>query len=700
MSRALRQNVTGPQIENGHTENSGDSTVKGKTGFTLARKASFIETSCVRIVNALTVLALLAIQATGAERKQAPANKIPESIALSSADRAALESGAAELARKIESLRQKLDAKFRPLLPDVEIYWKAVDWAIRYSEFHRSNEITIARSLLKQGMERASALDNGNAPWLTATGLVVRGYISHIDGSVQPYGLVVPASFRPGTGHRHRLDVWLHGRDDGLTELKFINDRQRSNGEFTPADTIVLHPYGRLCNAFKFAGEQDVFEGIAHVKQNYPIDEERIALRGFSMGGAGTWHLAAHHAGYWTAAAPGAGFAETAQYTKALEKDPLPPWYEQQLWHLYDATDYAANLFNCGLIAYSGELDPQKQAADMMSKAMEAEGLNLRHLIGPQVQHKYEPETKKELAKQFDALMAQGKERVPKRVRLTTFTLRYHQQEWVTVDEMEKHWQRARVDAELQGSSIIVRTDGVRGLTLDLPADTFGAEPKVTVKLDAQTIAVSKPDGNWQLHFMKADGKWREGRNRSIHKTHGLQGPIDDSFMEPFLFVRPTGKPLSEEAGRWVESEFARATNAWRAQFRGYVPVKKDTEVQEEDFRRSNLVLWGDPGSNKLIAKMANRLPVRWSKGQIQLGGKSYSEQFAPVLIFPNPLNPGKDVVLNSGFTFSEVAKASNALQTPKLPDYALLDMTIPPADRLAHGVKEAGFFNDQWQLK
>jgi len=26
-----------------------------------------------------------------------------------------------------------------------------------------------------------------------------------------------------------------------------------------------------------------------------------------------------------------------------------PEWYEQRLWHLYDVTDYAANLFNSQL---------------------------------------------------------------------------------------------------------------------------------------------------------------------------------------------------------------------------------------------------------------------------------------------------------------------------------------------------------------
>ena len=133
------------------------------------------------------------------------------------------------------------------------------------------------------------------------------------------------------------------------------------HGEFTPPDTLVLHPYGRFCNAFKFAGETDVFEALAHAQKFYPVDTNRLAVRGFSMGGAGTWHLAAHHPEVWAAAAPGAGFAETADYTGALAKEPKPPWYEQKLWHLCDATDYALNLLHVPTIAYSGEIDKQKR---------------------------------------------------------------------------------------------------------------------------------------------------------------------------------------------------------------------------------------------------------------------------------------------------------------------------------------------------
>ncbi|HYF00972.1 MAG TPA: hypothetical protein VEJ18_18765, partial [Planctomycetota bacterium] len=187
--------------------------------------------------------------------------------------------------------------------PDVEILRKAVDWALRYDEFTDAKQVAAARALLK-----AATSPRPN------TGLVVHGYRSRLDDSIQPYGLVVPASYQPGK--KHRLDLWFHGRDEKLTELRFLEQRLKSPGEFTPPDTIVLHLYGRFCNASKFAGEVDAFEAIEDVKKRYSIDDDRILVRGFSMGGASAWHLGVHHAGLWAAVAPGAGFAETPVYAR------------------------------------------------------------------------------------------------------------------------------------------------------------------------------------------------------------------------------------------------------------------------------------------------------------------------------------------------------------------------------------------------
>lgn len=666
-------------------------------------------------------IALLAAAVCFARAQTPSTNRDPQApISLTWQDRNLLVTRTDSLGWELKKLRAALsnNTKLEAFLPDIEVFHKAANWAVVFNEFYRTNEIAAAKKLVDQALARARDLAGGEAPWAAATGLVVRAYRSRIDQSIQPYGLVVPDSFAPGDGRTYRLDVWLHGRDNHLTELKFINDRQRSRGEFAPPDTFVLHPYGRYCNAFKFAGEIDVMEVIEHVRRNYPIDPSRIGIRGFSMGGAGTWHLAAHYPSIWAAAAPGAGFAETAIYTRALEKNPPPPWYEQTLWRLYDATDYAANFFNLPVIAYSGELDKQRQAAEVMAQAMESHGLTLTHLIGPNTGHKYEPATKAELAQRFDQLVTQSPPPFPIRIRFETSTLRYNSNHWIIVNGLERHWERASVHAEISGGngSISVQTTNVSGLSLNVAKPPWHLWSSVTafnrVVLDDYEWNISQhresrklkgfPIPN-EIHFEKSDGRWTRvplPDATPLRKRHKLQGPIDDAFMDSFIMVRPTQRPLNAKAAQWIEEEFAHATNEWRAQFRGDAIVKTDLQITDQDLLHNHLILWGDPESNEVLGRIARYLPVQWRDREIRMAGRSFpSARCVPVLIFPNPLNPSRYVVINSGFTFCEFRRASNAQQVPKLPDYAILDTRVSRAARYPDGVALAGFFDEQWKI-
>jgi dienelactone hydrolase len=668
----------------------------------------------LRMLLPIPVLLLVATLRADGPRDNLPDNVRPvppPGVEVPAEDRAELEAGLKKLGTEVEFLRGAL--KSQPaklaLLPDVEVYHKAVRYALTYNEFFKKPEIAAAKSLLRQGAERAEALRVGKTPWITATGLVVRAYVSKIDGSVQPYGLVVPPTFKPGAPHRHRLDCWFHGRGETLSEVNFLDQRQKSPGEFTPPDAIVLHLYGRYCNANKFAGETDLFEALDSVKRRYPIDENRIVVRGFSMGGAACWQFATHFAGLWAAAAPGAGFAESADFLKVFQNEPMkPPAWEQTLWHLYDATDYAANLFNCPTVAYSGEIDRQKQAADIMAKAIEAEGMKLTHVIGPKTAHKYEPQAKEEVIRRVDEIVARGRNPVPPRVRFTTWTLRYNQMLWVTLDGMEKHWERARVDAEIADATTVrVTTQNADALTLSLPPQnrplTVGKRPKVV--LDGQEVAAPPVPANhsWVARFRKTAKLWSavpSADDGSLRKRHGLQGPIDDAFMDSFVMVKPTGKPLNDKVGAWAAAEMKHAVEHWRKQFRGDARVIADTAVTNTDIASSNLVLWGDPSSNKLLAKIADKLPARWDAQAVTLGRQTFAAgHHVPVLIYPNPLNPKRYVVLNSSFTFREYDYLNNARQTPKLPDYAVVDVSVPVSSRAPGGIVTAGFFGERWEL-
>ena len=79
--------------------------------------------------------------------------------------------------------------------PDVSIYLKAVKTAVEHREFHYKSQFEVADRLIQTGLARAAHLLNGKAPWIHQTGLVVRGYRSRLDDSIQPYGLVVPEKY-------------------------------------------------------------------------------------------------------------------------------------------------------------------------------------------------------------------------------------------------------------------------------------------------------------------------------------------------------------------------------------------------------------------------------------------------------------------------------------------------------------------------
>jgi hypothetical protein len=655
----------------------------------------------------------------GSVRADGPLDNLPDKVRpippngrpLADADRAELSAGVDELGKEIDALGTALKGPSRELLPDVQIYYNAVRYALKHNEFFDAREIPIARKLLEQGRARARQLRDGNAPWNSATGLIVRGYVSRIDGSVQPYGLVVPASYQATTPARFRLDVWCHGRQERLSELSFINGRQTTPGEFLPPNAFVLHPYGRFCNANRFAGEVDLFEAIEDIKKHYPIDENRMVMRGFSMGGAACWQFAVHFPSTWAAAAPGAGFSETAEFLKFFQDEVLhPTWYEKKLWHLYDCTDYALNLFNCPTVAYSGEVDRQKQAADMMAKALKEEGIDMVHIIGAKAPHRYTPEAKVQINERIDSIARAGRDPLPDKVSFTTWTLRYNRSFWVQVDGLEQHWERARVDGDLSGGKQggpRIKTKNVSALTLTIPSGLcpFDVRKQPVVEIDDEAVVAPQPlsDRSWMASFRKATGKWIAAPpddDGKLHKRHGLQGPIDDAFMDSFVMVRPTGPELSEKVRKWVTAEMTHAIDHWRRQFRGEARVKDDKDITDADIAAHNLVLWGDPTSNFILAKIAGKLPLKWDKNNVALGEGAYpADHHVPVLIYPNPLNPKRYLVLNSGFTFREYDYLSNARQNAKLPDFAVVDVDVPVSSQSPGGIVTAGFFTEDWGL-
>ena len=317
----------------------------------------------------------------------------------------------------------------------------------------------------------------------------------------------------------------------------------------------------------------------------------------------------------------------------------------------------------------------------------------------------------------------------PSQVSFTTTTLRYNQVHWLTINALEEHWSPATVSATLHfnqahllGFPASVSTDGqsvgvvelsvsnVTDLSLSLDANRFPRSLKaIDVTLDRQTIRVARrSDLSWGARLRKAGRSrgWQqvspiEAASTELSKKHGLQGPIDDAFMGPFRFVKPSGVGHHPKEDQWVEAEFNRAVREWHRQMRGDATVKSSEELTPADIENYNLILWGDTRSNTTLAKLADKLPIQWDSNQIVAGNRRFdASTHVPVMIFPNPLNPDRYVVLNSGFTYREYDYLNNARQIPKLPDWAIIDLSTPPDSRYPGKIVDADFFDEEWSLK
>lgn len=666
----------------------------------------------------IVLLSLLAaIWGTMSVVAQTPSFEVPDAYAPVEEELDAIQMRSDELARLLEQIREQ-----PPLDPghpddefaDVAIFLKAAQWIVRHGEFTTPEYVGMTLDALEAGIERARRLVDGERPWRSEPGSHVFGYVSAVDGSVQPYAVIVP-EVSGDRSHRLRLDVVLHGRNAQLNEVRFIADFE---GRPIVEDTggLVLHVFGRTNNAYRWAGETDVFEAIAAVKRAYPVDDRRIVLRGFSMGGAGAWHLGLHHPAAWCAVEAGAGFSDTKGYVRGSQFSEV----QERALHIYDAVDYARNATMVPIAGYGGEVDPQLQASVNVREALESlgfpmsteglvarsesAGLDFLHVIGAEMGHKVDPASEEILKAFRDTRAEAGRPVEPQPGRFITYTLRYNQAPWFSIERLKAHYEPATVDFTPDAEADAVRVEANANVAV-LGIDRRAGE---TVQLGEQRFSL-RPAGEGLLpkvYFRQTEQGWsmlghEESRalqeNDGGAKAPGLQGPIDDAFTGPFLCVRGTGEAWNASTHAWADARLAEFAANWDKFFRGQLRIKDDADVTPEDIAGHHLILFGDPGSNALIASILDRLPIGWTRDEIRVGERAFlADGHAPALIAPNPDAPHRYVVLNSGHTFGSAEfQGTNALLYPHVGDYAVFPIGSATGEPAL-----SGYFDESWGLR
>ena len=648
----------------------------------------------------------LSLSGTIAVRRAAAQTAFPsaKNLQISEKERKAITAKLAQLQKAVADLKKNAKQN-RQLLADVEVFAKAAEWILRHGEFFRPNYARNTIRVLNAGRKRAAELQAGKPSWIRKPGTTIRGYYSVVDGSVQPYALTLPKGIDPRSGTRYPLHLKLHGRGSTLNEVSFI---ARHNNRPLPKSQnwVQVDVFGRVNNAYRWSGETDIFEAMKDAKRRVRIDERRIVLHGFSMGGAGAWHLGLHHPSLWCSVGPGAGFVDFYEYQKQTVK--RPP-HQHATLGIYDAVDYARNASNVPVCSYGGELDKQLAASTRMVAAAKKLGIDIKLVIGKGAGHRFTPAGRKEFMAFHMQQMKQGRPAFPgrKSIRFVTRTLKYNRCEWATIEELIEPYQPATVEGGVDQKTgrlkLTTKNVGALRIARDI-ADNIEIDGTVMQLRDAAKGLL--PD----VYFVKGDKTWNQlsyddsrrfARNPDGNKRHNLQGPIDDAFMQPFLCVRGTGTPWSikqQEWANWTLNRFDREFDKW---LRGKIPVIDDAKLTADQIRSKNIILFGDPGSNSVLAKVLEKLPVKWTKDALVVAGKKYDPNTHGLsLIFPNPLNPRRYVVINSGHTFHRRDfRASNSWLFPRLGDIAVQKFEKKTNGGYKETTVWAAIFNSAWRL-
>ncbi len=519
---------------------------------------------------------------------------------------------------------------------------------------------------------------------------------SHTDGSVQPYGFWAPRDYSPE--RKFPLLVQMHGIGPKALTGRRLTWRGMNAQEWIDphAPVVVAHPMGRGNTFYQGIGEEDVLEVIADVRRRCSIDPDRIFIMGHSMGGAGSWMVGLRHPDRFGSVTPidaAMGFGDAVDTFQNL-----PEWMQRQV-AMFKPDTLFPNARNVPVFMKNAGAGIQKASA-RFSDGVVAEGGFATMESFPGMPHHFAPQLTYAIF--TGAAVAQPIQRHPAEVRFHTNTLRYNRAYWVTLDRLERHNAAARIKAiyddgqprppprgrpgqprrdpePARPPSVTVATENLDGITLRLSEAGVPAGAAAPLVVDGVEVAAGALPA--VAHLVKTEGRWRLAAEPARSgKRHGLQGPVGDAFNSRFLAVYGDGDlPLAR-----AELDAIRNPPS-RLMIHGEFPLKAAARVTTDDVANCNLILFGTPKTNPVLARLAPKLPAPLLAA-VDEGG-------AVVFVHPNPENPDRYVVVWSGPVLS--AKLDVKLEAGWLMPLNLLpDYLVVRDGKFA----TAGHFDRDWR--
>lgn len=540
------------------------------------------------------------------------------------------------------------------------------------------------------------------------------GFTSAIDGSLQAYSLVPQraADVKPYLP----VLLSLHGASvDALGQAR----------SYAAKDHVsIVCPTNRRPYGFDWQdwGRTDAYEALddflaamrvrvlAQFHANPPspsrvetydaVDTRRrahVVLTGHSMGGHGTWSLAANDPDAFDAIGPSAGWASFDSYGGR------PDGALKSIWRGADfasqTEDLATNLVQLPAFVLHGTADdnvPASEARDMIA-LLEKLGAKPRSHFQEGAGHWWDGDLSAgadcvdhpDIFALFDAPDA-------------TDELAF---DWTSADpgvDSRHRWLevlqplvygrpfRVRVTRGEDRRTLQLETDNVRCLRFARIA------ARLRASIDGHDVGPGWPtDQCWEL---TTDG-WTRRAERPRGKSPEQCGPFKRAFGNRFVLV--FGTSGNDDEDRELYARARHDQQAWWYRANATARLVSDVEFLREGFRGRNVIVYGNRDTNAAWAKLFLDGPFDARRGELRLGDATWKgDDLGAVVVRPR----GDDVVGLVG-AFADTGPRGSRLgyalapftSGVGYPDYALYSSAILSSGD--GGVLATGWFDAGWRL-
>ena len=301
----------------------------------------------------------------------------------------------------------------------------------------------------------------------------------------------------------------------------------------------------------------------------------------------------------------------------------------------------------------------------------------------------------------FGWLVEQRLDPRPTHVHLKSYSCRYDTAFWVGVLEYERWATPGEVDAQVDTdrNAINLTTSNVARLSLDVARLMPGV-----LKPDADLVVSANGQECFRGRHTEAEplaislrAGGQTGAPAGLHKQRGLCGPLEDVFSGPFRVVY--GCKGSEEQTAALKALAQRWCSDWDVYADGLPAHYPETAVSEDVLAQYSIVLFGDPQTSELLARVADRLPVRiLGEHAFEVGGQRYEgERLGLALCHPNPLAPERYLLVYTGEPMSRHCGINHMFDLA--PDYMIFTGEYNYLHDDTDAYLCAGWFDPNWQF-